>query len=504
MAQQLLSIDLQPDLLTAVLLDEDKNREIVASAAIIVNGKGAEEVITEMVTTLNCANCRCIISLGASFFSFQNLTLPFSEKKAVEKILPLELENDMISSSADVVIDAMINSEENGTASVIAAMIERAVLDEYYTALTDKEIFPEAIALSGLATIAEIQKNGHPPEEFIFLDLRLETAALYLFSADRLQLVRPLIFKPFLFDSEQTIALTEDETTGHLTTHGVKHSAESFRELALSVKQTLASLPLLHAAEQIPIYIDGSVANAESASTWLDASFDTPCLICGRAGLLPLPPDLSEETEKHASFLTACLSLGLQEKNIKESFNFSKDEFSSKNDLSNYLQLGKIISIPLLAMVFLFLGYLVYDTSNLKQQRAKLVTDIHAVFRETLPDSKRIVDPVQQLQIAVKDAQFSSADGGGVTLPYTSLDILHELSSRIPKSIEIRLTRMIYEIDGLRLMGITDTFNTVDSMKKELEKSQLFTNVTISSANMNPKDNTVRFELKLSPGEALP
>ncbi len=506
MAQRILSIDLQTDLLTAVILNEERNREITATAAIAVNGRSSEEIITELTSTLDCSDCRCFLSLGTAFFTFQNLTLPFSDPKSVEKVLPLELSDTILGSPADMAIDALINRQEDGTAEVITAMIDQEVLADYYQQLTNNDIFPEVITISGLPTIYEIQENGHPPEEFLFLDLRLEGAALFLVANDTLQLIRPLSFTsfPFAFDNELTSKIVLDEETAQLSIQGLEHSAESFQDLALTVKQTLASLSLPLSLQNLPIYIDGTAPHAPSVSTWLDAAFAAPCMICGRAGLLPLPSDLPEDAAGHARFLTAALSLAFQGKNSGKGLNFSKNQFSHIGDLAGFGKIVKSAALPLFIVTVLFLGYLIYDTGSLKNQRAALVSDIHDVFKKTLPDVKRIVDPVQQLQVAVKEARFSSTDGGSATLPYTVLDILRELSIRIPASLDVKLTRMVYESKDLRLMGTTDTFNTVDSMKKSLEKSQFFSRVTISSANMNPKDNNVRFELKLLPGANLP
>ncbi len=506
MAQNILSIDLQTDLLTAVILNEERNREVLATAAIVVDGRSAEEIIAELAETLDCSDCRCFLSLGTSFFAFQNLTLPFSDPKSVEKVLPLELSDNILGSPADMAIDALINQREDGTADVITAMIDQDLLAEYYQQFTNNNIFPEIITISGLPTIFEIQQNGHPPEEFIFLDMRLEGAALFLVANDTLQLIRPLTFTPFpfAFNKELTSKIVLDEETEQLTVHGLEHSAESFQDLALTVKQTLASLALTRSLDNLPIYIDGTSPHAPSVSTWLDAAFAAPCMVCGRAGLLPLPSDLPEEAAAHSRFLTGALSLAFQEKNSRRGLNFSRNEFSHIGDLAGLAKIAKSAALPLFILVTLFLGYLIYDTGSLKNQRAALVSEIHGVFKKTLPDVQRIVDPVQQLQVAVKEARFSSADGGGTTLPYTVLDVLRELSTRMPASIDVQLTRMVYETKDLRLMGTTDTFNTVDSMKKSLEKSQFFTSVTISSANMNPKDKNVRFELKLIPGENLP
>ena len=92
MASHILSIDLQSDLLTAVLLEDNINRNIIASAVILIADKTVEELIIELTTSLDCSDCRCFLSLGASFFSFRTINLPFSDRKSIKKVLPFELD----------------------------------------------------------------------------------------------------------------------------------------------------------------------------------------------------------------------------------------------------------------------------------------------------------------------------------------------------------------------------------------------------------------------------
>lgn len=67
MAHRILSIDLQSDLLTAVLLDGERNHEVLASTVVVTENRPSEEVIAELTTALDCEDCRCFLSLGASF-----------------------------------------------------------------------------------------------------------------------------------------------------------------------------------------------------------------------------------------------------------------------------------------------------------------------------------------------------------------------------------------------------------------------------------------------------
>jgi len=506
MASQLLSIDLQSDLLTAVLLEDDINQDIIASTAIITEDKTPAEIITELVSTLDCSDCRCFLALGASFFTFKNLTLPFSDRKSIHKVLPFELEENSAIFSDTMLVDFLVNKEEGSDSEIITAMVEKELIGEFHTALKQEGLTPELITLSGLASIYAIQNNGEAPEEFIFLDLRLNNASLFLVSGGKIQIIRPLSFSPQPFEGGMKAGFITDAEDGFLQIQGIEHSAEALHELALSVKQTLAPLTLTQNLEQIPIYIDGTAGSTKRATSWLEApdAFNRSCLICGRPGLLPLPIQLPEASKLHASYLVGSLSLGKNGAALKKSLNFCQQEFRFRNDLAEYRSMGKMLTIGLIVILVLSMGYLLFDSRSLKKERRALVSEIQTVFKQTLPQVRRIVDPVQQLNIAIKEAGSASQDGSAKTLSYTALQILRELSIHIPSSIDVRLTRMVYESKGIRLTGLTDSFNSVDSIKKNLEKSALISEVVISSTKQTPKNNKIRFDLKIAPETKTP
>lgn len=75
--------------------------------------------------------------------------------------------------------------------------------------------------------------------------------------------------------------------------------------------------------------------------------------------------------------------------------------------------------------------------------------------------------------------------------------MLRDISLRVPESADVHMTRIVVDPDGVLIRGETDTFNTVDTIKKGLEPSPYFNAVTISSANLDRSGNRVRFEMKL-------
>ena len=500
MASRVLSIDLQNDLLTAVVVKNDINQEILASTAIVTAEKSITELVQELTVQLDCSNCTAVLSLGSSFFAFQNLKLPFHNQKAIDKILPLELAENTAVPINTMLVDTIVLPAKDDETDVIAAMIKRSTIAECCTALAHGGAPVETITLSGLPTIAEIQNTGSAPEEFIFLDLRLTTTTLFFISAGKVQLIRPLPFDPHPFSSVSTISITQDEEDGNITVAGLEHSGEAFRELALAVRQTLLPLSLQAPFEDIPLYIDGIIGSAHGVTSWLEAApaFNRPCFLCGRPGLLPPPVNLPEQSVVYAPYLTASLSLVKQDKQIPNSFNFCKDEFAPRHALGNYRNKLRLAGGAICMALIIGVAFLWLTNAALEKKRTALTNEIHSVFKKTLPETQRIVAPVQQLQVAVNSSKADREGGVSTHLPRSVLQVLKEISSRIPPSLDIVVTRMVYEEQGLRITGTTNSFNTVDAIKRNLEQSHYFASVTIASTKQNPQGNRIRFELKIT------
>lgn len=494
MASRILSIDLQSDLLSAVLLEEGGTKTLLASTTIIITEQGPAELFHELSKRIDCSDCRCLLSLGCHLFGFRNLSLPFSDRKAIAKVLPFELEEGTAETMESMIIDTIIHPLEGGGAEVICAMISEEVLAKYHTALLDAGMVPEQITLSGLPSVEALMAPGPGGKEFLFLDLHLKGATLFLVSGGRLHLIRPLPFSPFPFAASPSAGFSEDPQDGSLRIEGLEHSGESFRELALTVRQTLAPLPLDGPPEQLPVYLSGTAGVIPEVTPWLEANLGlaSPSIIVSDG--LDGQPSLM--TKGHGPYLNACLSLGKQF-SAASSLNFCKGPFSVRGTLTDYGPKLKGVASCLLLALILGTGYLWWDLKSLEEEKAMLLTEITQIFRKTLPHTKRVVDPLQQLRMAIKETQKATASEKGSILPQTVLQVLRALSQRIPRDMEVRLVRMVYEEKGLRIMGLTDSFNTVDSMKTHLLKSPYFGSVTISSTKQNPKDNTIRFELKI-------
>jgi type II secretory pathway component PulL len=191
------------------------------------------------------------------------------------------------------------------------------------------------------------------------------------------------------------------------------------------------------------------------------------------------------------------LALALRGNSKSDGFNFRKGDFKKRKSILEYKALAIKFAIPALAIIFSAVGYWVYTYNNLQNQQTDLKEQITGVFKDTLPGVTRIVNPIQQLTVKNSELKTTYRPGGLSGAELTIVELLAELSTRIPQTYQVTVVRLVADMDIIRLKAITKDFNTVDNVQKELEKSPYFKSVSISSANQSQKGDEVSFELKI-------
>ena len=104
---------------------------------------------------------------------------------------------------------------------------------------------------------------------------------------------------------------------------------------------------------------------------------------------------------------------------------------------------------------------------------------------------------MQQAKVKVNEIKTAAVSIPAINANQRVLDLLKDISQRESKNHDVHVTNMVVDMESIRMSGETDSFNTVDSIKVGLEESDYFTNVTISSANLDRAGEKVQFELKL-------
>ncbi|MGD9232838.1 MAG: PilN domain-containing protein, partial [Desulfobacterales bacterium] len=120
------------------------------------------------------------------------------------------------------------------------------------------------------------------------------------------------------------------------------------------------------------------------------------------------------------------------------------------------------------------------------------------IFASTFPEVKNIVDPVQQMKIKIQQARKNALLPGDTEKQIRAIDILNTISMAIPKDMDVIFTRFVMGSESVNISGDTDSFNSVDNIKSNLEQTGVFKKIDISAANIDKLDKRVRFKLKVN------
>jgi type II secretory pathway component PulL len=198
-----------------------------------------------------------------------------------------------------------------------------------------------------------------------------------------------------------------------------------------------------------------------------------------------------------AALMDNALALALREEGRTQGFDFRKGEFEVKKQYIGFKKELKASAIFLVIILAFLAADLGTDYYFVKKQYRMLEQNIMEVFRQTFPEVTRVVEPVQQMQVKINEIKSSAVSFPGMGTDQKVLDLLKDISERVPGALNVHVTSMVVDPEIVRISGETDTFNTVDSLKNGLETSTYFSEVTISAANLDRSGKKVQFELKL-------
>ena len=491
MSVPIFSLDIRDDIISGVLLQTRADRTIIVGCGTALPGeRPIGEGIVEVIKQAGFSGGPCRVCLGADHFFFRNLSLPFADPRKITKILPFELEETAPVEIEKLLVDAIATPSGDGKADVIAAMIEREILAERLSLLLELGLDPEIVTVSGVQTAVRLLELPGCPADLIFLDIGLRRATMIVALNGRIVLIRPLDFDGLRAE------IGFGDNPAAIIAKRPEHLAEIYATFASAVQQTMLAAQMREKA--VPVYLSGPACRLQGLSAALKDALGAEIRTCD---LLRQQPFLKAAPGIEARWIPwimdQALALGMQPGRSRKGFNFRKEEFARKASFKQYRYLRSRIGMSVAVLFAVVFCFLMVDFISCKMEEKRLATRIRTIFSETLPGVARIVEPVSQLQAEIKRLKTGGRQGGNA---YKVIDLLAEISERIPASSRVRLTLMVVDDKGVRLKGTTNTFNTVDTIKKGLEKSSYFQTVTITSANLAQKGDEVLFEIKIQLG----
>ena len=496
MPGKILGLDITNHSITAVQVkSEFKGYQITACTRVMIDQNGGlDNALKGLFDQTDLKSDTCIASIPAEHVSFRNLQMPFKEPKKIRQTLPFEIETLVPFSIENLVVDFSI-IDQSGQSEILAVSVKKDYISEYMGRMLNHGIDPEILDIRSVPIVSWLLRQQGTPDTGLFFEIDGKRNTMILYLKRQIALIRT-----FDLDGDpvaQSISDSTDDEVPALTAGEIEIYLKSF---CTKVQHTLhafgwKSKGVINLEK---IYFTGTVALYPETGEILSRFLDLPVEQVNLAGDKRIYMDGVVARAWNPALMDGALALAIREDHRKgRGFNFRKDEFEVKK---HYLGFKKEIR-KVMVFLLLILSFLAVDMGvdyYLMKKRYRILHErITEVFRQTFPDVKKIVDPVQQMRVNIDEIKRSAVLLPGIKPNQRVLEMLRDASRGISKSIDVRVTHLVIDPKTVRIRGETDSFNSVDNIKNSLESSEYFSVVTITSANLNRTGKRVQFELKL-------
>jgi general secretion pathway protein L len=213
-------------------------------------------------------------------------------------------------------------------------------------------------------------------------------------------------------------------------------------------------------------------------------------------GLAPRYPKLEIDGRQITPALQPAAALALRgalSGRVRQ-FNFLKGDLAPKNEWAG-LRLRIIAIAALIGLSVIMTATGAYLNYVQKQKRAELLRqEILTVFRQTFPEIHTIVDVPSQMRGNLDELRERSRLLG-LSAHSPALNVLREISDRIPKEVGFEVREMVYNADQVHIDGNTSSFEAINRLSQALDASPLFEQSQITDAKMGLKDGRIDFRL---------
>jgi type II secretion system protein L len=389
------------------------------------------------------AGAKIVLSIPGRHFSQRVLTLPFADRKRIEKALPFEIEDVVPFDLNDIVLDHLVLggavAKKDVEIQVLCMMLPKTVLRRHLELLAEAGIDPQVVVPSyaGLSAVANMVLK--------------DTAPFLLCGSD--------------------VCFRHDGALKALRSFSDSQPTGSLRHVlqALETEQK-------EKVEKAALLIDDEATRAVLAEAGV--AFD-----------LVVPEINGKRAEDPVSLGIALL----------DEVNFRKGEFSYHIADEGTRRRRRVLILTGAVAAVLLIVNIGVKYSIVQSGYGKLDAEIKEVYRQAVPDGKPAADPVRQLRDKLNEAKKRFGALGSGT---SALDVMKMVTDGIPKEVRVGFTEFILEGDHLKLQGEASSFESVDKMKAELQKSPLFSEVTVLDTRMGV-DNKVKFRFDIKLKQAM-
>jgi len=501
MKKAVLGLDINDDFLAAVVVEKSgQEKRIIGCGSVELDEEGSiAEALPLLLEEISWEGGASFCGIPLSRISLRNLSVPFSEKKKIAQVLPFELEDQLLTPVDDQIIEYSVTGVLDDTSHLMVVSLEKKELGEYLDHLQESNLNPATISL-GIVTLAE-QYLGKEisSSDILFLAAGLNSINMAIVHRGQIVFIRHLPYPERMFTGTPFSFKNGIPRIDH---HD--EAMECLASLCDDIKRGIGFFALDSGLTISPerIVLTGCMVHVTDFQDKIRTEFGQDVDIYDvqhESGVI-----LAENVQDKWSpaFYNHALAIALRGGRKKQLINFRKQEFATeKLFLASQPQLIAA-TVLLLVLIGCGLAYLGFDYRALKTRYDDLGGKMQAIFKDTFPDRTKIKDPLVEMQASIRNIQAPSISTPVFSGDKRVLNILADISDRVPVDIEIHVSRLVIDQESVRVKGTTDTFNNVNIIQGRLRKSPLYSDVDIVSAAADKESKLIRFELRMDTGGA--
>ncbi|MDA8404294.1 MAG: type II secretion system protein GspL [Desulfobacteraceae bacterium] len=483
MSRKIFSLDIQDNGIAAVLVENSlkgnwiQSRHFVPYADSAEDAPGAAdatlEALKKIVEEISLTGVEAIVSISPRLVSYRDLPVPFKDPKKIRQVLPFELEPTLPYPVEDLTVDFQTISQGEKT-HVLVGFLLTAELMKIVDSLKAAGIEPRMVAPAGLASVMCLAKYLETGEDLLFVNADQSYSTVFAVASGRVHIARSF----------------------HAPMPDTRLKAKKLSDAVIQVVGAFEAT-FVTAFEPARIWISGTGMDAAVLQEEIHRVLDIPVTHVNLLhdidlNIKPAPGVPFEPDRMNAALSLAALEIfGLPAINFFGSRSIIKKYWEEyRNDFIRTGVMAAFVFVIALFNVLLEAHFLQKEVQRYNRQIAFL-------FQSTFPDVTKIIDPLQQMRAKVDEERKKNMFTGDMENEMANIDILNEISSRIPAGQDVEFTNFVRGDKSLLVTGNTDSFNTVDDIKGRLSQAEGLKNITINSANMEKATNRIQFKLKI-------
>ena len=476
MSRQILTIDIRNNSIAAVVLNAGLKNHTIESCVYIPLPDGENRLGAGLSALKEISipeNPTVVVSLPADQAIFRTIFVPFKEEKKIRQVLPFELEPNLPVPVDELIIDYQKSADPSKT-GVLTTAVDRAYLEQILETMTAANLRPQLVVPGGIPLALGLAHYHALENQALLLDVGPRRTCLIALQHGEIAMLRSMVSD---ISSETAV-----------------------EALALRIRQTLTAFGDNHPGGFTPkaLYMSGPALADEGAGKRLANALGMELRSINLRTMAPKLDAISTTLDRWKPFLfDSALALALIEAEGRTCSSFHRSTSSLRKFWTTYKPYLQVPAVLMAMVLLLGLAGVLIESHLVKKRVDEINASIESLFAATFPQTRRVGSALDQMQSELKKAKSSNIDSGQADSQARTIDILFQLSQFIPKEIDVVFSRLVLGNDGLSISGETEAFNIVDDIKNRLEKSDLFKQVTIASANMDKSGKKVQFKLKI-------